>query len=224
MPRPASPLPLSPARLLLAADTWERHVVAAALLGLAGGGRPAVLDVGGTPGTLARFLPRGCVVTVANVRPPADVVWDGGPLPFADGAFTAATSLDVLEHLPSAARAGHLAELVRVARGAVVLCCPAGTPEHVASERVLHARRPHPFLAEHLQHGLPTAEELLALAAALPGSWQLLAHGDLRRAAWRHLHPRAARLDPRRDTATRPAAGAAGTLAAANRLFLVGRR
>jgi SAM-dependent methyltransferase len=161
-------------------DTWQRHAIVARLLG-----RDAtrVLDAGGVPGRLGAHL-RGAEVVTANPTPPADVVYDGARLPFADGAFDAVTSLDVLEHIPRAERPAHVAEVVRAARARVVLCCPLGTPEHVAAERQVAewyaelAGERHPFLDEHVAHGLPTEPELRDLAAGLDAS--LAFHGDFR--------------------------------------------
>lgn len=198
-------------RLVTAPDTWERHAVAARLLADVAD----VLDVGGTPGTLAGALP-GRSVTTANLVPPADIVWDGGPLPFPARSFDGVASLDVLEHLPRNARAAHLDELVRVARRRVVVCCPLGSPGHTASERALAARRRMPFLLEQLDLGLPTEEELRELAERLGASRKLLFHGDYRRARRRALHPVAARLAPRRDLAVRQRPDAT-----TNRAFLV---
>jgi hypothetical protein len=179
-------LALARNRLLSAADTWERHLVVARLVG-----RPRTLvDVGGLPGQLAAFLP-GTAVTAVNVEPPADLLVDPGPLPFTDASIPAVASLDTLEHVPPGERAGFVAELVRVARDRLVLCCPLGTPQHVAAERALHdwlraaTGAEHPWLAEHLAHGLPTREELedlLAPARAAGARVRLLFHGDFRRA------------------------------------------
>src|SRR4051794_30968980 len=92
-------------KLALDRDARERHaVVAAALRGVA-----TVLDVGGVDGRLALFL-RGAAVTAVNVEGTLRVRYDGGRLPFADAAFDAAASIDVLEHLPGGERRGHLEE------------------------------------------------------------------------------------------------------------------
>ena len=117
-------------RLLTAADTWERHLIVADLLGDA----RQVVDVGGLPGQLRAFLP-GASVLAANVSPPADLIVPEDRLPFETGSIEAVTSLDALEHVPRELRAGFVAELVRVAARRVVLCCPLGSDQHVAAER-----------------------------------------------------------------------------------------
>jgi SAM-dependent methyltransferase len=171
-----------PRRLREDQDTWQRHAIVARLLGP---GMRRVLDVGGVPGRLAAHLADVEVVT-ANPTSPADVVYDGARLPFADGAFDAVTSLDVLEHIPRAERPAHVAEVVRAARARVVLCCPLGTADHVAAEREVEewyadlAGERHPFLDEHVACGLPTEPELRELAAGLDAS--LAFHGDFRAA------------------------------------------
>jgi SAM-dependent methyltransferase len=164
-------------------DTWERHAIVANLAG-----RPrTVLDVGGAPGVLAAFMPDSAITT-ANVETPADVLIAGAELPFADAAFDAATSVDVLEHLERHDRGRHLKELARVARDRVVVCCPLGTAAHAESERRLAewyehiTGRQHSFLTEHLARGLPVESELRALASALPTSSDLRFHGDFHRA------------------------------------------
>jgi hypothetical protein len=168
-------------RLTAHPDTYSRHALAARLVGEA----DTVVDVGGVPGGLARFLPESRVV-VANVEPPADVVFDGRRLPFVDSSFAAATSLDVLEHLPPEQRPTHVAELARVARGRVVIATPFGTDRHAEAERALAAwyeartGAPHPRLAQHVAYGLPTGEDLLALAAASGLRGELYFHGDFR--------------------------------------------
>jgi SAM-dependent methyltransferase len=168
-------------RIFTAPDTWERHLIVADLVGT-----PAdLIDVGGLPGQLARFLPDTRVLAV-NVQEPADLVVPKDRLPFADGAFEAATSLDVLEHIPAPDRPRFVAEVLRVARRRAVLCCPLGSPEHRAAEEEISAwyreiaHADHPWLAEHIINQLPTLEELKAAAADYPGTVRFFFHGDFR--------------------------------------------
>jgi len=178
---------LNPARLreLLAhhvladPDTWERHLIVAQLVG-----SPAsLIDVGGLRGQLRSFLPRTSV-TAVNVSEPADLVISPGPLPFDDGSFDAATSLDALEHVPPEARRAFVTEVVRVARQRAVVCCPLGSPEHSVAEQETQAwyqsftGKDNPWLAEHLQNGLPTLENLRDITAPYAGHVEFLFHGD----------------------------------------------
>ena len=144
----------------------------------------SVADVGGRGHEMARLL-QGCRVISLNVEPPCDVlVPPVPPLPFADGSFDVVTSTDVLEHLPGGARAAHLAELVRLARRRVVICFPAGSETKDASERrqadhlaAAYDVRPA-FLEEHLEHGLPRADDVVAAitASAPQASVEVLFH------------------------------------------------
>jgi SAM-dependent methyltransferase len=178
---PATARRLVADRALSAADTWERHLIVADLVGAP----RTLVDVGGLPGQLAGFLPQTKVLAV-NVSEPADMLVPEDHLPFEDGTFAAATCLDVLEHVPPAARAGFVAELVRVAAGRTVLCCPLGTPEHAAAEEEVQGwyrdltGAGHPWLVEHAANGLPTLADLEAAYAHHPGRVTFRFHGDIR--------------------------------------------
>ncbi len=165
-------------------DTAERHaIVAQQLLGTA-----TVLDVGGVEGQLAPFLPRVRVTTI-NVNEDGRLRFDGAALPFADDSHDAAVSLDVLEHIPPESRAEHFAELLRVARRRVVVCCPWGSTAHRAAEEKVSAwyeqitGAAHPFLSEHATLGLPDAATIAELERrAEVASWTVMTsyHGDFR--------------------------------------------
>lgn len=130
-----------------------------------------VLDVGGSPATLLRFLPQDQVIVT-------DVADQGGlhlfasglALPFPDRAFDVVVSSDVLEHVPAPSRPTFLAELGRVAGELIVLGAPFDHPAVVAAEAVLRRLieaqygQGYHFLDEHLHNGLP---DLSATEAAL---------------------------------------------------------
>lgn len=153
-------------------DKWERLGTVADLVGP----RSSVLDVGGRAHEMRGLLPSGTKCLSANIEDPCDLRIPVDRLPFSDGAVDAITSCDVLEHVPPEARAAHVAELVRVAAQRVVLCFPAWSPEKEAAERRLHAALAEldvqfDFLDEHLEHGLPRVEDVVAAAtAAAPGA------------------------------------------------------
>lgn len=167
----------------MAPDTRARH---RQISGLAGS--PAtLLDVGGSAGELAVFMPETRIVT-ANVAPGADFLFDGLSLPFGDSAFDVAVSVDVLEHIERPLRHRHLSELARVARERIVVCCPLGGEAHEAAERELAdwhetaTGRRHRFLDEHMDRGLPGTAELEALAGQTLAAYDLFYAGDFREA------------------------------------------
>jgi hypothetical protein len=148
-----------------------------------------VVDVGGVPGQLGGALPHAAI-TAVNVRPPADLLVDPGPLPLRDRSVEAVTSLDTLEHVPPADRANFVEELLRICDSRLVLCCPLGSPQHAAAEREIQdwhrevTGAPHPWLEEHLENGLPEFAELDRWVQAATTSedrveWGF--HGDFRK-------------------------------------------
>jgi hypothetical protein len=168
-------------RTRMAADTRERHAIVSDLAGT-----PAtVLDVGGVAGEMEAFLPAATVTSLNIGDESADVHFDGSRIPYGDDSFEVAMSLDVLEHIPAPQRLGHVEELTRVAARRAILCCPLGTPEHVAAEREVAAWHRevtggrHRFLEEHLERGLPTESELREIAVAA-GGFELRFQGDFR--------------------------------------------
>jgi hypothetical protein len=168
-------------RVLFAPDTIERHLIVADLLGA-----PArVLDVGGLPGQLNRYLPTSKVVA-ANVEEPTDILIPVDRLPFTDAAFTATTSLDVLEHVPPDNRPRFIAEMLRVTEERSVLCCPLGSPEHDQLEADVDTfyrevtGDGHPWLREHLRYGLPTLESIRSHYEEAGATVRFAFHGDAR--------------------------------------------
>ena len=114
------------------------------------------------------------------------MIVDSRRLPFADGEFDVVTSCDVLEHMPADIRADHVAELVRVARRRLVLCCPYGSDEKNQAEReigdtVMHELgRTFPYLEEHIKYGFPSEHDVVSMvkAATPDGGVRCLYYGD----------------------------------------------
>jgi GT2 family glycosyltransferase len=162
-------------------DIVQRHTAVARLLDrlLAGQPRPvSLLDVGSNILNLWPQYLRAEDIRVVRCDVSPNLAGDDpnfhlldrdGPFPFADGAFDAVVSLEVLEHMPATRRHGFISECVRVARCGAVFTCPRGAPETVAQELLLDAAylsrhgKPHPFLQEHRECGLPTEAEVLAI-------------------------------------------------------------
>jgi SAM-dependent methyltransferase len=146
-------------------DKWERLSLMADHVGT---GATSVLDLGGRGHEMAGLLAPVPVVS-ANVQEPADVIVPVGQLPFDDDAFDVITCCDVLEHMAAEFRPTFIAQLLRVARRRVVLCCPWGSPEKDASELRLQAMLADElgvhleFLDEHIEFGLPTEVDVRAM-------------------------------------------------------------
>lgn len=160
--------------LALPFDQYQRYrLIAEVIERLVPPGEGAILDVGGWPGTLQRFLPgRRIVVADLQGRMPGMVRASGTALPFGTGQFAAAVSSDTFEHIPPAQREVFIGELARVARDTIVLGAPFDSPQVRAAEGVLREviRAKYPasygFIEEHDEYGLP---DLAATRGALAG-------------------------------------------------------
>lgn len=139
----------------------------------------SVADVGGYRSRrrhLADHLPN-CMFTAVNVGAAwyegeeVDILYEpGGSIPAPNRAFDAAISVDVMEHMESAARSDFVGEVCRIAARTAVIVVPfAGTERPSEEETLLKLTRlggisDMPSLAEHVAYGLPRIEELFAIA------------------------------------------------------------
>lgn len=179
----ALPIPVPSERVLRAVpDHFSRHY--RAFLEIEpqrdGDKQLRILDVGGRAGLTAEFFPKDDVVLV-DVREDQDdvvVVEAGAPLPFEAGEFDFVVSFDVLEHVRPNEREFWLQELCRVASRAVVITVPMASPEASKAEHRVDqfyqqlAGRPHPWLVEHQEYGVPEREFVARVLTGTGLAWR----------------------------------------------------
>jgi hypothetical protein len=188
-----SPAPGPPAQEPIDApfDQYQRYAITSAIARAMGRTPPRVLDVGGhhldfwfrPRRPIAEFLPEAPSITVdlARSRLAGYLCARGDALPFADGRFELVCSVDVLEHVPPAARATVLAEVMRVSSRAAVVAAPFRTPVIDRAEALVSdfirdvCGYEQGQLQEHRAHGWP---ELDATAAAFEAAgWHVRLFG-----------------------------------------------
>jgi SAM-dependent methyltransferase len=114
-------------------------------------------------------------------------------IPLPDASFDAVLCLDMLEHVPPGDRPQAIAELTRVLApgGRLLLTFPSG-PAAEKLDRWLNRAyaakhgKPHPWVAEHLELGLPDANEIAAIARATGTNVSI--RPNVWAPAWRFLH------------------------------------
>ncbi|BDV41759.1 hypothetical protein GURASL_06820 [Geotalea uraniireducens] len=143
------------------------------------GGEASILEVGSGCTGITPYIPHKVTGVDVSFEQPVSpnltpVLLSGENLPFNDSSFDIVVSVDMLEHVPAPNRPTVISELLRVARKRVYLAVPCGneSEEHDRLLNDLYTARhgeAYPFLVEHVENGLPTAQEistLLELAAA----------------------------------------------------------
>ncbi|MCH7998682.1 MAG: glycosyltransferase [Chloroflexi bacterium] len=133
-----------------------------------------VLDVGGAPASLPKFLPQDNILTADLEAMDCEdyIRADGTALPFRDGAFDVVTCHDTLEHVTADHREAFLQELMRVADDVVIIIGPFFALAVEAAERLVaqitrdSVGKGHPtlgYLGEHAELGLPRLDETLKI-------------------------------------------------------------
>jgi predicted SAM-dependent methyltransferase len=136
--------------------------------------RLRILDVGGHLGKTHEFFPDDevTVVDLYDVKEKNYVKASGLDLPFLDGEFDAVLSFDVLEHIAAKDRKKFLSELCRVSKDVVIIAAPFNKGlASVADKQVndLYKKiynQDQPWLAEHIENGLPDMDLLSDYAKA----------------------------------------------------------
>ncbi|HEX8652187.1 MAG TPA: class I SAM-dependent methyltransferase [Pyrinomonadaceae bacterium] len=133
----------------------------------------ALLDAGCGEYGLAHFIGSAKVIDTDINRPThlgkSQIFFRASvtSLPFANLSFPVVASVDVLEHLPLDVRDEAVAELVRVARTAMVIAFPCGQRARQVDEdfqrRLVKLDKAQPdWLVEHLQNPYPSVESVLS--------------------------------------------------------------
>jgi glycosyltransferase involved in cell wall biosynthesis len=187
----------------LSFDHYQRYAITqkiATILRASNSDRPfTILDVGGHGSPLKHYLPNDTVV-LADMEPPPTtthpriplyyddyLLASGTALPFMDDSVDILTAHDTLEHVPERERSAFLREAIRVARKFVILNGPVYRPETAAAEQRLALLMErtigevHPYLAEHLEYGLPGDEDIAAAIRDWGLPFVTVPNGDLGR-------------------------------------------
>jgi GT2 family glycosyltransferase/glycosyltransferase involved in cell wall biosynthesis/SAM-dependent methyltransferase len=139
---------------------------------------PHLLDTGRVEVTRCDILTCGPQEGFVTVAPDQ-------PLPWADGSFDAVVALEVLEHMPAGKRPDFLRDCLRVARHGAIFTCPQGTAEVDEAEALGAAAfqqrhgKPHSFLQEHREFGLPRVEDVCAILRDLGYDFATFDNADL---------------------------------------------
>lgn len=163
----SSPIERSSDVLELPFDQYHRYRIIQETIDLLRWKKPLrILDVGGSPATLTRFLPQDQVIVAdRSDQGGLHVFADGLSLPFRNAEFDVVTSSDVLEHVIPSDRTHFLTELTRVSSEVVILGAPFDDPAVNQAEEVFQeliwARygKGYHFIEEHRRNGLPPLQE-----------------------------------------------------------------
>jgi len=132
-----------------------------------------LLDVGGFDGALGLFLPADFHIEVID---PATTGGSGTNIPAADKSWPIVTSIDSLEHVPAAERSVLLSELARVAVSQCVINFP--NPNTAPAQALVLRLTSNQFVREHVEFGLPCADEVSAEMTRHGFTCEVFRHSD----------------------------------------------
>ena len=145
---------------------------------------------------------------------------NGARVPLGDRSVAATVAVDTFEHIPAGERSAVVEEMLRVTApgGRLVIIGPTGSAAADGDRwllRTLRRNGPEPswarWLHEHVENGLPTAEEMRALLES-PRVVRVRSAGYLNLWFWRAMHLAALR-GPRLGPAHAPVWGPFARLA-----------
>jgi hypothetical protein len=177
-------------------DQYQRYAITAAIARAMGRApAPRILDVGGhhldfwfqPRRPIAEFLPEAPSITVdlARSRLSGYVCARGDALPFRAGQFDLVCSVDVLEHVPPAARAAVLGQVMRVSSRAAVVAAPFRSPVIERAEALVSGfirdvcGYEQGQLEEHREHGWPDLDDSAAAFEAAGWHVRVFGYGSI---------------------------------------------
>ncbi len=176
-------------------DRISRYYITARIINaLSPSPKPRVLDVGGLGSILPRIIKSP--VTIFDTEPnisPNYIQGDATKMKLSDSSYDVVISCDVLEHIPKTKRSDFVDELIRVSSDLVILCAPFDTTTNATAnaEKAMNDfyiqlnGKPHRWLQEHQEAGLPTESEMDTLLLEQGLSYIKIGHTDLN--VWKAL-------------------------------------
>ena len=158
----------NPSQLIkLPFDQYQRYKMVEELVNLLRGRENmTMLDVGGRPGLLGKFLPKDKIFNLDVEKGNAKnfIVGNGCRLPFKDKSFDIVISVDVLEHVPFKNKLKFLEEVLRVSRRFNIIGAPYHDNQVLLAEKILYDfiyskyGIKYKLLEEHFNNKLPILE------------------------------------------------------------------
>ena len=158
----------NPSQLIkLPFDQYQRYKMVEELVNLLRGRENmTMLDVGGRPGLLGKFLPKDKIFNLDVEKGNAKnfIVGNGCRLPFKDKSFDIVISVDVLEHVPFKNKPKFLEEVLRVSRRFNIIGAPYHDNQVLLAEKILYDfiyskyGIKYKLLEEHFNNKLPILE------------------------------------------------------------------
>ena len=159
-------------KLKLPFDLYTRNfIVASFLKSFRDNKGLKILDVGGREGKMRYFVEEVDKLYILDILPPLSneenyIVGDAKDIPFKNKEFDVVLLLDTYEHIPKEDRPQVLSEIIRVAKNGVIINTPFYSKSVISAEKLVNNfflkmhKKPHPWLGEHIQFGLPHKHEL----------------------------------------------------------------
>jgi len=153
-------------------DLYTRNKIISLLANLVREGEKPfkILDIGGREGHIKSFFPKDKVF-ILDMKWPISyeenyIVGDVLLPPFKEGSFDIVIASELLEHICPKYRLKAISQMLRLSSDFLIITAPFFSKENAFAEQLAneffkrYTGKPHPFLKEHIEYGLPLAEEV----------------------------------------------------------------